>query len=156
MPVRFQAAESLGRIFMDAPVTPYEMLGGADVVAAIVDRFYDLMDEEPAYAGVRALHAGDLTKIRAGLKEFLNAWLGGPRDWFDRGVCMMSLHGKFAIPADVARQWADAMRRAIAGQQDVDPRLAEALAERLEQMALGMVNRGSDEMAGGSTTADAA
>ncbi|MGE4409891.1 MAG: globin [Sphingobium sp.] len=127
---------------MDAPVTPFQMLGGAEVVASIVDRFYDLMDEDPAYADVRALHAGDLTKIRSGLKEFLNAWLGGPRDWFDRGVCMMSLHGKLPIAREVARQWADAMQRAIMERNDIDPQLAEAMAERLDQMAMSMVNRG--------------
>ena len=37
-------------------MTPYETLGGEAGVRALVDRFYDLMDLEPAYAGIRALH----------------------------------------------------------------------------------------------------
>ena len=31
-------------------------LGGEPAVRALVDRFYDLMDLEPAYASVRRLH----------------------------------------------------------------------------------------------------
>jgi len=130
---------------MDAPVTaqtPYEMLGGASVVAAIVDRFYRLMDEEEGYAAIRAMHEEDLTRVRAGLAEFLNAWLGGPRDWFDRGVCMMSIHRNLAISPEAARQWAEAMSRAIADQPDVDEKLAVAMAHRLSQMALAMGGAG--------------
>ncbi len=126
---------------MDAAVsaqTPYEMLGGASVVAAIVDRFYRLMDEEEGYADVRAMHEADLTRVRAGLTEYLNGWLGGPRDWFERGVCMMSVHRSLAITPEAARQWAEAMSRAIADQPDVDEKLGLEMARRLSQMALAM------------------
>jgi len=125
-----------------ATVTPYEMLGGEAVVAAIVDRFYRLMDEEEGYAELRALHAPDLGKVKAGLTEFLNAWLGGPRTWFNRGVCVMSLHRPLAITPQAARQWAHAMARAIADQPGLDGRLAEAMTHRLSQMALAMENEG--------------
>ncbi|GLT02284.1 hypothetical protein GCM10007897_36900 [Sphingobium jiangsuense] len=123
-----------------ATVTPYEMLGGEAVVAAIVDRFYRLMDEEERYAELRALHAPDLGKVKAGLAEFLNAWLGGPRTWFERGACVMSLHRPLAITPQAARQWADAMGRAIADQPGLDEKLAEAMTHRLSQMALAMEN----------------
>ncbi len=126
---------------MDAPTTPFQMIGGEAVVAAIVDRFYDLMEGDPAYADLRALHADDLSAVREGLTGFLTGWMGGPRDWFGQGKCVMSLHGAIAIPADVARQWADAMKRAITGQEGLDPQLAEAMADRLEGMAQAMVNR---------------
>ena len=39
------------------PATAFEWLGGEAAVRALVDRFYDLMDLEPAYAGIRALPA---------------------------------------------------------------------------------------------------
>lgn len=124
------------------PATPYELLGGSDVVGAIANRFYELMDSEPQYAELRALHAADLGPVRQGLIEFMNAWLGGPKDWFSRGKCVMSLHGPFAITAQAASQWADAMARAIADQPGVDRVLGLAMAERLGDMAMGLVNRG--------------
>lgn len=126
---------------MDAPTTPFEMIGGKDVVAAIVDRFYDLMEREPAYAELRALHADDLAGVRQGLTGFLSGWMGGPRDWFGQGKCVMSLHGAVAIPPGVAEQWVEAMKRAIEDQEGVDPRLAEAMTGRLGDMARAMVNR---------------
>lgn len=127
---------------MDArAITPFQMIGGEGVVAAIVERFYDLMENDPAYADLRALHAEDLSPVRQGLTSFLNGWLGGPRDWFGQGRCVMSLHGAIAIPPHVAWQWSDAMTRAIAGQDDADPRLAKAMIERLGEMAQAMVNR---------------
>ena len=85
--------------------TPYDLIGGAPVIRRIVDRFYDLMDQDPAYAELRALHAPDLGPMRHSLSGFLNAWAGGPRDWFEEnpGKCMMSAHKGIAIaPATAA------------------------------------------------------
>jgi hypothetical protein len=36
--------------------TPFEGIGGEARVQALVDRFYDLMDLEPGYAELRAVH----------------------------------------------------------------------------------------------------
>lgn len=127
--------------------SPYEMLGGEAVVAAIVHRFYELMDRDPAYAALRVLHAADLSTVRHGLTLFLNAWLGGPKDWFERKLCVMSLHRRFPIDPVVADQWADAMARAIAAQPGLDETLAQAMAERLGHMAHAMVNQARPEQA---------
>lgn len=126
---------------MDALTTPYETIGGAAVVAAIVDRFYDLMDEDPAYAEVRALHGAELGPVKDGLAQFLNGWLGGPRDWFDKGLCMRSLHVPMAISNEAARQWAEAMTRAIADEPGIDDGLKVVMARRLAQIAMSMANR---------------
>lgn len=122
------------------PATPYDALGGAQVIEAIVTRFYALMDADPDYKELRALHAPDLSSVQHGLTLFLKAWTGGPKDWFERGQCVMSLHRKFPISAQVAEQWVEAMKRAIAEQRDVDGPLALAMAERLAHMARAMVN----------------
>ena len=71
------------------PATPYEALGGSAVIERIVARFYEQMDNDPAYAALRAIHAEDLGPVRAGLIQFLNAWTGGPKDWFGQGKCVM-------------------------------------------------------------------
>lgn len=122
--------------------TPFEMIGGAQTVRVIVERFYDLMETEEAYAKLRAFHADDLSPMRVSLAGFLNAWLGGPRTWFEEhpGVCMMSAHGRFAIDDESADQWIDAMRRAIAD-QPLDATFAERMIDALANMARAMVRR---------------
>ena len=64
--------------------TPFERLGGETGVRALVDRFYDLMDLEPAYAGIRALHPTALDGSRDKLFWFLCGWLGGPNHYIER------------------------------------------------------------------------
>lgn len=120
--------------------TAYDRLGGMPVFQRIADRFYDLMEAEPGYAELRAMHAPDLAAMRRALPQFLAGWAGGPRDWWDAnpGKCMMSMHAPFAINAETARQWGDATRRAIAGAEAADQEVAEALADVLARMASGM------------------
>lgn len=120
-------------------LTPYELVGGKAVVRRMVDRFYDLMDADPAFADLRALHAPDLHPMRDSLTGFLAAWLGGPRDWFDQrpGRCMMSAHRNVPISEASARQWAEAMTCSVR-ECVADAGLAEKMAEALSAMALGM------------------
>lgn len=122
------------------PRTPYQALGGAETFRRITDRFYDLMESEPEFAELRAMHAPDLTQMRGALASFLGGWAGGPREWFDAnpGRCMFSVHGDFPISADTAGQWADAMERAIAEADIENADLAAQLSERLTTMARGM------------------
>lgn len=122
------------------PNTPFYRLGGHETMQAIVDRFYDLMDSDPAYAHLRAMHAPDLSFMRKSLAGFLTGWSGGPRDWFEQnpGKCMMSAHKDYVITPLVARQWADAMKRAIADVAPADAELGKAMGGILEEMALGM------------------
>jgi hemoglobin len=123
-------------------LTPYDVAGGGERVRAFVDRFYDLMDTDPAYAELRALHASGLGPMRVSLAGFLSAWLGGPRDWFDQrpGVCMMSAHAKVRVDAETARQWAEAMARALAD-NGVEAALRERINEAFARMAQGMAAR---------------
>lgn len=58
--------------------TAYELLGGDVRVRELVDRFYDLMDLEPAYRELRAVHGSTLDEARDKLYWFLSGWLGGP------------------------------------------------------------------------------
>ena len=122
--------------------TPFEQIGGAERVKAVVEAFYDLMDAGPAYARLRAIHAPDLAPMRASLAGFLTGWLGGPRDWFAErpGVCMMSLHRSMPIDAELSRQWTDAMGRAL-DQVGVEPEMAQALREVFARMSANMTTR---------------
>ncbi|EHJ61284.1 group II truncated hemoglobin [Novosphingobium pentaromativorans] len=122
------------------PDTPYYRLGGAPVFEAICNRFYDLMDEDPQYAELRAMHAEDLGPMREALPRFLAGWAGGPRDWFEAvpGRCMMSVHKPFAINRAVADQWADAMTRAVSDVAPEPADMAKAMGEVLGNLARGM------------------
>lgn len=125
----------------EAPAkSPFERAGGHSVMRAITDRFYDLMDQDPAYAELRAIHSADLSDMRAQLPLFLAGWAGGPRDWFEAnpGKCMMSAHGGIPITRATAEQWADAMTRAIAEVHVADREIADAMADVLSRMAKGM------------------
>ena len=119
--------------------SPFDRLGGHLTFRAICQRFYDLMDGDPAYAQLRALHAADLAPMRASLPLFLAGWAGGPRDWFEAnpGRCMMSVHKPFTITKAAASQWADAMRRAIA---DVAPQPAD-MAEAMSKVLCDLASR---------------
>lgn len=123
------------------PQTPYEALGGRETIERIVQRFYDLLESEPQYARLRAMHAADLGPVRHSLAGWLIAWAGGPKDWFDENPrkCMMSVHRGLGIAEDTAGQWADAMARAIAECGPDDRVLGRSMAERLSLMAQAMV-----------------
>jgi hemoglobin len=122
------------------PETPFDRLGGHATFRAICDRFYDLMEEDPAYAGLRTMHAPDLGPMRQALPLFLAGWVGGPRDWFEAnpGKCMMNAHRPYAISTAHAAQWAEAMRRAIAEVAPEPANLAAAMADALADLATRM------------------
>jgi hemoglobin len=123
------------------PTSPYEAIGGADTIRAIVERFYDLMESDPAYEKLRGLHAPDLGPMRKSLAGFLIAWSGGPRTWFEErpGACVMSAHRDVDVDVEVRDQWVHAMERAA--QDHLDPRFAEAMMEALGRMASAMVQQ---------------
>jgi hemoglobin len=103
----------------------------------VVARFYDLIEHFPEYAELRAMHAPDLLPTRLSLADFLGAWLGGPRSWFEQrpGACIMGLHRNLDISQQTAAQWVHAMSRAPA-ENRVDP----ALGHQLQLAFLRMAN----------------
>lgn len=122
-----------------AATTAYDIVGGAAIVRQIVERFYDLLEQDENYAALRRLHAPDLAPMRRSLADFLAAWLGGPKDWFENnpGKCMMSAHRDVAISSETAQQWSSAMTQAIGDCVD-DPHFGAKLAEALSTLAMRM------------------
>jgi hemoglobin len=59
--------------------TLYQQLNGEDGLRALVNRFYQLMDELPEAKGVRNLHPPDITGSAEKLFKFLSGFLGGPQ-----------------------------------------------------------------------------
>ena len=67
--------------------TPFALLGGADRVRALVERFYDLMsDREPALAKLHPCTPdGRVSReSRDRFALFLVGWLGGPQDYIEQ------------------------------------------------------------------------
>ncbi|HZQ60496.1 MAG TPA: group II truncated hemoglobin [Casimicrobiaceae bacterium] len=114
--------------------TPYEMLGGDAGVRALVDRFYDLMELDPAYAGIRALHPERIAGSRDKLYMFLSGWLDGPSLYMDRygHPRLRARHLPFAIGAAERDQWLACMRQAM-----TDTEVPEELAQALMKAFFG-------------------
>jgi hemoglobin len=124
-------------------VTPFERIGGEPGVRLLVDRFYDLMDLEPPFAGIRALHPSVLDGSRDKLHWFLCGWLGGPDLYIQRfgHPRLRARHLPYAIGIAERDQWLACMLQAM-DDVDVDPALAERLAESFFGTADFMRNRG--------------
>lgn len=111
--------------------SPFELLGGEPGVRALVDRFYDLMDLEPAYLELRALHPGELESSRDKLFWFLCGWFGGPDHFVQRfgHPRLRARHLPFAIGIAERDQWMACMVQAMQElglDADLERRLASA------------------------------
>lgn len=122
--------------------TPYEALGGEAKVRELVDRFYDLMELEPAYTELRATHGSTLDSAREKLYLFLSGWLGGPPLYTERyGHPMLrARHLPFAIGERERDQWMACMVQAME-ETDVPAALREPLRQALFKTADWMRNR---------------
>ena len=122
---------------------PVGHLGGEAGVRALVDRFYDLMDLEPIYAGIRALHPTELDSSRDKLHWFLCGWLGGPNLYIERfgHPRLRARHLPYAIGIAERDQWMACMMQAMAD-EGVDDTLAQRLTEAFFGTADWMRNKG--------------
>ena len=122
--------------------TPFEWIGGETRVRALVDRFYDLMDLEPAYKDLRASHGSTLDEARNKLFWFLCGWLGGPQHYQERfGHPRLRMrHMPFSIGIAERDQWLACMDQAML-ETGVDSVLHERLNQSFFQTADWMRNR---------------
>jgi len=106
----------------------FELLGGETGLRELVDRFYDLMDLEPEFAGIRSMHPPALEGSRDKLFWFLCGWTGGPDHYIQRfgHPRLRARHLPFAIASAERDQWLRCMAWAM---QDVG--MDEGLRERL-------------------------
>jgi hemoglobin len=119
--------------------TPFELLGGADRVRALVERFYDVMSErEPALARLHVCdeHGRVARTPRDRFAMFLIGWLGGPDDYIQQfGHPRLRMrHGH--VPADLAMRdaWLRCMTSAMDAEQ-VSPDARAYLDKRFAEVA---------------------
>jgi hemoglobin len=106
--------------------TPFELVGGADAVRSLSERFYDHMEaHEPALARLHALDdQGRITReARDRFALFLIGWLGGPQEYMARhGHPRLRMrHGR--VPVDIAMRdaWLRCMYAALEAEGIQEP-----------------------------------
>jgi hemoglobin len=119
----------------------FDEIGGAEAVAALVNRFYDLMDSAPEAVHVRALHATSLKVSREKLRLFMTGWLDGPQLYVEKygHPRLRQRHFPFAIGAVERDEWLWCMDRALA-EQPMEAALRAYLQQRLHALAEHMRN----------------
>ncbi|HEY1076934.1 MAG TPA: group II truncated hemoglobin [Fontimonas sp.] len=127
---------------MNATTTLFEALGGEPGIRGLVDAFYDRMDTEPAYAGIRALHPSSLDGSRDKLFWYLCGWSGGPQHFVERfgHPRLRARHLPFAIGESERDQWLQCMNDAMR-LRALSSALTQSLLEAIVPLADWMRNR---------------
>ena len=120
----------------------FAWMGGEERVRALTERFYDLMDLEPAYAALRAVHGNDLSNARQRLFWFLCGWMGGPQHYTERfgHAILRARHLPFAIGITERDQWVACIGQAMR-ETGVDGKLQTRLRGSFFQTADWMRNQ---------------
>jgi len=120
----------------------FAQVGGEPAVRQLVDTFYDLMELDERFTGIRALHPPDMVGSRDKLFWFLCGWLGGPAHYVERfgHPRLRARHLPYSIGIVERDQWLDCMRAAMQ-QMDWPDALVERLSEAFQGTADWMRNR---------------
>ncbi len=104
------------------PVSPFELVGGAERIRAVVERFYDVMSErEPELARLHACEPDG--RVDRGARDrfamFLVGWLGGPQDYTAvHGHPRLRMrHARVQVGAGMRDAWLRCMQQALDEQQ---------------------------------------
>ena len=120
----------------------YTLMGGEVVLRRLVECFYDLMDEDPDYFGIRKLHPQELNSSRQKLFMFLSGWTGGPSLYVEKygEPRLRSRHLPFSIGITERDQWLSCMNSAME-KIGLEIQLRKSLALAFEQTADFMRNQ---------------
>lgn len=117
----------------------YQLIGGAEKLREMVERFYDLMELEPEFAGIHAMHPKPNDSSRDKLFWFLSGWMGGPDLFVEQfgHPRLRARHLPFAIGGSERDQWLRCMGWAM---QDV------GIAQELQQHLMNSFFQTADWM----------
>jgi hemoglobin len=120
--------------------TPYEEIGGAEVVRRLSDVFYDVIERDSPL--LRAMLPKSTVNTRKKFAMYLSGWLGGPplyeEKWGHPRLRMR--HFPFSIGSAEAQEWMRCMRIAMTEIEVGEP-LRTFLDERFGQLAEHMRNQ---------------
>ena len=119
--------------------TPFELLGGAERVRAIVEKFYDAMDErEPELSRMHECDPpGRVSRAaRDRFALFLIGWLGGPQDYIaQHGHPRLRMrHASATVNLAMRDAWLRSMTAALDAER-VDGELRAFLDARFADVA---------------------
>jgi len=152
LPVLNTAANDGGQV-LGGPGTRkrlFEELGGRENLEKVVDRFYDLIDEDPE---LRPIFPASMEQGRARQKLFLEEWLGGePRYTTDIGPWQLRRrHAPFRVTENGATRWIGHMEAALLD-CGASQELAAEIASFLRPVAFRMVNSSDSSPSGPTET----
>lgn len=126
----------------NSSLSHYQRIGGDAKVRALVQRFYQLMDELPEAYAIRKLHPADLHGSEDKLYKFLSGWMGGPSLYVEQyGHPMLrARHLPFPIGTVERDQWMLCMNQAL-GVVVEDAALRQELSAAFAKVADHMRNR---------------
>lgn len=123
--------------------SPYEKIGGAETIDALVDAFYDKVSAHP---DLSPIFPDDLTETRRKQKQFLTQFLGGPPLYNEEHghPRLRARHLQFPIGPTQANAWLSCMDEAMDNIQLPSP-WREGIFERLTLTAHHMVNMDDED-----------
>lgn len=131
---------------MSEQKTAYEVLGGEEVLRALVKKFYEIMDTMPEAQGIRKVHPENLRGSEEKLFMYLSGWLGGPNLFIERfgHPRLRARHFPFEIGKSERDQWMLCMVKAFDEMQVQEPVRSELLHSLL-RLADHMRNKEESE-----------
>ena len=125
--------------------SPFLWLGGEAGVRALVERFYDAMEQlEPELAALHQLdEQGKISRTsRDRFASFLIGWLGGPDDYVrTHGHPRLRMrHARVPVDARMQAAWVRSMKAALDG-ATLPPRGRAYLDEHFAEVAAFLRNR---------------
>jgi hemoglobin len=120
------------------PSTPYEAIGGDEIITKLVNAFYNRVGQHPL---LKPIFPDDLTETARKQRQFLTQYLGGPPLYSsEHGHPMMrARHLPFEITPTRAKAWLSCMEEAM-DEIGIDGPLRHEFYQRLTLTAQHMVN----------------
>mgnify|MGYP000259139050 CR=1 FL=1 len=121
--------------------TPYDHMGEQGV-RDLANRFYDIMETDPAAKELLAIHPLPLDKIREKFFQFLSGWTGGPDLFVEQygHPRLRARHLPFPVDKTLRDQWMYCMNKAL--DSEIDSLIVrEHLRNAFAQMATHMINK---------------
>ncbi|MBA3394081.1 MAG: cyanoglobin [Deltaproteobacteria bacterium] len=129
---------------MTASETPFALLGGADAVTTLVERFYNIMSDcEPVLARLHPCTPDGRVarEPRDRFALFLVGWLGGPQDYIAKhGHPRLRMrHGRVLVNIEMRDAWLRCMTAAMDELKIIGP-VRDFLDKRFAEVADFMRN----------------